>query len=50
MLWISLLWDTTMIRVLVVDDEEDIRGISTRILESAGHEVDTAEDGALPLR
>jgi len=38
-----------MVRILVVDDEEDIRGISTRILESTGHEVDTAEDGAIAL-
>lgn len=38
-----------MVRVLVVDDEEDIRGISTRILEITGHEVDTAEDGAIAL-
>ena len=36
-----------MVRILIVDDEEDIRRISTKILESAGHEVDTAEDGAV---
>lgn len=38
-----------MVRILVVDDEEDIRRISTKILESVGHEVDTAEDGAIAL-
>ena len=38
-----------MVRVLVVDDDEDIRGISKRILESAGHEVDSAADGAIAL-
>ena len=38
-----------MVRILIVDDEEDIRRISTKILESAGHEVDTAEDGAIAL-
>ena len=34
-----------MVRILVVDDEEDIRRISMKILERAGHEVDTASDG-----
>ncbi len=38
-----------MVRVLVVDDEEDIRRISKKILESAGHEVDVAADGAIAL-
>lgn len=38
-----------MVRILVVDDEEDIRKLSTRILERAGHEVETAEDGAVAL-
>ncbi len=38
-----------MVRILVVDDEEDILRISTRILESADHEVETAEDGAIAL-
>ena len=36
-------------QILVVDDEADIRSISTRILENSGHEVDTAEDGAIAL-
>ncbi len=38
-----------MVHILVVDDEEDIRSISRKILERAGHEIDTAEDGAIAL-
>ena len=38
-----------MVRILIVDDEEDIRRIATKILVSDGHEVDTAEDGAIAL-
>ena len=33
-------------RILVVDDEPLIRLLNTDILEGAGYEVDTAEDGA----
>ncbi len=36
-----------MVHILVVDDEEDIRSISRKILERAGHEIDTAEEPSL---
>jgi len=32
-------------RILVVDDEPEIRGIVTRALQAAGYEIDSAEDG-----
>jgi DNA-binding response OmpR family regulator len=32
-------------RILVVEDEPDIRRLSAEVLENAGYEVDTAEDG-----
>lgn len=35
-----------MARVLVIDDQEPIRGIVRRALESDGHEVADASDGA----
>ena len=35
-----------MARVLVIDDEEGIRTIVTKVLASAGHEVTEARDGA----
>jgi len=31
--------------VLVVDDEEDIRGLAEMILKEDGHNVATAQDG-----
>src|SRR5262245_26117552 len=34
-----------MARILVIDDEEDVRGVIRAILESGGHEVETAGDG-----
>ena len=34
-----------MIRILVVDDEEQIRSMLTQMLEHEGFEVDTAENG-----
>ncbi len=34
-----------MARILVVDDEEDVRHFVRLVLESAGHEVSTAADG-----
>ena len=34
-------------RILVVDDEEDIRLVLSQILETQGFEVDTAENGAV---
>ncbi len=37
--------DCKLSRVLVVDDERDIRTLSERILSSVGHTVDLARDG-----
>lgn len=34
-----------MAKVLVIDDESEIRHITRKLLESAGHEVIEAEDG-----
>ncbi|MGH8134707.1 MAG: response regulator [Steroidobacteraceae bacterium] len=34
-----------MARVLIVDDERDVRGVMARILERAGHEVEVADCG-----
>jgi DNA-binding response OmpR family regulator len=39
-----------MARILVIDDEEAVRGIMSRILTRAGHEVVEAEDGAVGTR
>jgi len=36
-------------RILVVDDEEQIRDLLTRMLEHEGFSVDTAEDGEVAL-
>jgi PAS domain S-box-containing protein len=36
-------------RILVVDDEEEIAALVRAMLESAGHEVSTAESGAVAL-
>ncbi len=38
-----------MTRVLVVDDEEDIRLLTRLILEGAGYDVDEAADGVAAL-
>lgn len=38
-----------MARVLVADDEPDIRDIVSRALRHAGHDVDLAADGAAAL-
>jgi len=38
-----------MARVLVVDDEPDMRDIVSRALSHAGHDVDVAADGAAAL-
>ena len=37
-------------KVLVVDDDEDIRGLVRALLERAGYDVDDAEDGRVALR
>ena len=34
-----------MARILVIDDEEDIRNMLRHMLESANHQVDVASDG-----
>ena len=38
-----------MKRVLVVDDEKEIRDLFRRVLETAGYEVETAESGEQAL-
>jgi len=37
-------------RILIMDDEEEIRSIIRRALTMAGHEIIEAEDGAVGLR
>ena len=39
-----------MARILVIDDEEHIRGLYKRILEQAGHEVIEAADGCVGVK
>jgi len=39
-----------MARILVIDDEDDVRAVIRAILESGGHEVETAGDGADGVR
>ncbi len=39
-----------MSRILVIDDEENIRNLYRTVLEREGYEVHTAEDGAVGLR
>jgi CheY-like chemotaxis protein len=39
-----------MARVLLIDDDEEHRALARRILESAGHEVEEASDGAQGLK
>jgi len=38
-----------MARILVVDDEPDIVRVVSRIMESCGHHVMTADDGAMAV-
>ncbi|MFK7931529.1 MAG: response regulator, partial [Myxococcota bacterium] len=38
-----------MAQILVVDDEEDLRVLLTRILEGEGHEVTAARNGEVAL-
>ena len=37
---------SSMLRILVIDDEAGIRKVIVRMLTSAGHEVTAAPDGA----
>ena len=39
-----------MARILVIDDDEQIRGVVRRILERAGHEVQDIADGEAGVR
>lgn len=39
-----------MAKILVIDDEEQIRGLLKRIFQSQGHRVVTADNGAVGLR
>ncbi|HTO83713.1 MAG TPA: response regulator [Methylomirabilota bacterium] len=39
-----------MARILVIDDEDDVRAVIRAILESGGHEVETASDGVDGVR
>jgi len=39
-----------MYKILVIDDEEQIRKMFSLILENEGYEVDTAEDGKIGCR
>ena len=38
------------LRVLVVDDEDELRQLARRVLEAKGHEVDEAETGRVALK
>jgi DNA-binding NtrC family response regulator len=39
-----------MARILVIDDDEALRTLLQRALQRVGHEVTTAEDGAVALK
>lgn len=39
-----------MARILVIDDDEDVRQMLRRILEHAGHEVVEADNGAVGVK
>ena len=39
-----------MAKILVIDDEEQIRGLIKRIFQSRGHMVITADNGAVGLK
>ena len=39
-----------MARILIIDDDADIRGLYTRILEQAGHLVIEASDGNIGIK
>jgi len=41
---------TAPIRILVMDDDEMVRGVVGAMLKQAGHEVDTAEDGQAAIK
>ena len=35
-----------MARILIIDDESDVRAVMAKVLERAGHQVEVAENGA----
>ncbi len=39
-----------MARILIIDDEQQVRAMMRQMLERAGHEVDEASDGEAGLR
>ena len=39
-----------MARIIVIDDQADVRALLRNILESQEHEIDEAENGALALK
>jgi CheY-like chemotaxis protein len=39
-----------MARILLVDDEESVREVISRVLQLAGHQVTVADDGSTALR
>ncbi len=39
-----------MAKILVIDDDKQIRGLLTRIFVAAGHDVRTAEHGAIGIK
>lgn len=41
---------SNMIKILVIDDEKEVRKLLQEILEDAGHEISTASDGCEGLR
>ncbi|MEO5328712.1 MAG: response regulator [Magnetococcus sp. THC-1_WYH] len=39
-----------MVRILIIEDERQVREVLKQILEKAGYEVDTAEDGRMGVQ
>lgn len=39
-------WTNSFCRILLVDDDHDIRSLNAELLTGSGYHVDTAEDGA----
>jgi CheY-like chemotaxis protein len=42
--------EVEMTRIIVIDDEEDIRNVLVEVLERAGYDVDTAQDSDAGLQ